>query len=213
MIVFDEFHERNLQTDLGLALALDCMDSHRPDLRLLVIVRHTRCRPGGRADRAPVVTGSGRMHPVELRWSPMSRTGRLEQHIASVVRQAMAEPGDVLVFLPGMAEIERVARLLDGVDADVHVLHGSISNQAQDQALLPSERRKVVLSTDIAETSLTVEGVRIVVDSGSGPGTPVRPAHRHDQVAHGSHFQVIGRAASRACRAHRIPESPIGCGR
>jgi ATP-dependent helicase HrpB len=115
---------------------------------------------------APVVSGSGRMHPVEMRWSPLSRTGRLDQHVASVVRQAMGEPGDVLVFLPGMAEIERVARLLEGVDADVHLLHGSLSIQAQDAALFPSARRKVVLSTDIAETSLTVEGVRIVIDSG-----------------------------------------------
>ena len=166
MIVFDEFHERNLQTDLGLALALDCMDSHRPDLRLLVMSATLDAARVAELIGAPVVTGSGRMHPVELRWSPMSRAGRLEQHIASVVRGAMAEPGDVLVFLPGMAEIERVARLLDGLDAEVHVLHGSVSTQAQDQALLPSERRKVVLATDIAETSLTVEGVRIVVDSG-----------------------------------------------
>ena len=166
MIIFDEFHERNLQTDLGLALALDCMHSHRPDLRLLVMSATLDAARVAELIAAPVVTGSGRMHPVELRWSPMSRTGRLEDHMASVVRGAMAEPGDVLAFLPGMAEIERVARLLDGVDADVHVLHGSISNHAQDQALLASERRKVVLSTDIAETSLTVEGVRIVVDSG-----------------------------------------------
>jgi ATP-dependent helicase HrpB len=166
MIVFDEFHERNLQTDLGLALALDSTNSHRPDLRLLVMSATLDAARVAELIDAPVVTGSGRMHPVELRWSPMSRTGRLDHHTASVVRQAMAEPGDVLVFLPGMAEIERVARLLDGVDADVHVLHGSISNYAQDQALLPSARRKVVLSTDIAETSLTVEGVRIVVDCG-----------------------------------------------
>ena len=86
----------------------------------------------------------------------------------------MGDPGDVLVFLPGMAEIERVARLLEGIDAEIHLLHGSLSTEAQDRALLPSARRKVVLSTDIAETSLTVEGVRIVVDSGSGPGPPVR---------------------------------------
>jgi ATP-dependent helicase HrpB len=166
MVVFDEFHERNLQTDLGLALALDSMGSHRPDLRLLVMSATLDANRVAELIGAPVVTGSGRMHPVEVRWSPMSRTGRLEQHAAAVVRQAMSEPGDVLVFLPGMAEIERVARSLDGIDADLHVLHGSVSNHAQDAALLPSARRKVVLSTDIAETSLTVEGVRIVVDSG-----------------------------------------------
>ncbi len=166
MVVFDEFHERNLQTDLGLALTLDSIESRRPDLKLLVMSATLDARRVADLIDAPVVTGSGRMHPVEMRWSPLSRTGRLDQHVASVARQAMAEPGDILVFLPGMAEIERVARLLEGVDADVHLLHGSLSIQAQDAALFPSTRRKVVLSTDIAETSLTVEGVRIVIDSG-----------------------------------------------
>jgi ATP-dependent helicase HrpB len=166
MVVFDEFHERNLQTDLGLALTLDSTESRRPDLKLLVMSATLDAQRVADLIDAPVVTGFGRMHPVEMRWSPLSRTGRLDQHVASVVRQAMGEPGDILVFLPGMAEIERVARLLEGVDADVHLLHGSLSIQAQDAALLPSPHRKIVLSTDIAETSLTVEGVRIVVDSG-----------------------------------------------
>jgi ATP-dependent helicase HrpB len=166
LVVFDEFHERNLQTDLGLALILDGTESRRPDLKLLVMSATLDAQRVADLIDAPVVTGLGRMHPVEMRWSPLSRTGRLDQHVASVVRQAMGEPGDILVFLPGMAEIERVARLLEGVDAEVHLLHGSLSIQAQDAALLPSTRRKIVLSTDIAETSLTVEGVRIVVDSG-----------------------------------------------
>ena len=166
LVVFDEFHERNLQTDLGLALALDSTESRRPDLKLLVMSATLDAQKIADLIDAPVVTGVGRLHPVEMRWSPLSRTGRLDQHAASVVRQAMADPGDILVFLPGMAEIERVARLLEGADADVHLLHGNLSIQAQDAALLPSTRRKIVLSTDIAETSLTVEGVRIVVDSG-----------------------------------------------
>lgn len=169
MVVFDEFHERNLQTDLGLALTLDSI-ARRPGLKhplkLLVMSATLDARRVADLIGAPVVTGTGRLYPVEMRWSPMSRTGRLDQHVASVIRQAIGEPGDILVFLPGMAEIERVARLLDGIDADVHLLHGSLSIQAQDAALLPSTRRKVVLSTDIAETSLTVEGVRIVIDSG-----------------------------------------------
>ena len=166
MVVFDEFHERNLQTDLGLALTLDTANSRRPDLKLLVMSATLDAQRVADLIEAPVVTGIGRMHPVEMRWAPLSRTGRLDQHVASVVKQAMGDPGDILVFLPGMAEIERVARLLEGVDADVHILHGSLSIQAQDAALQPSARRKIVLSTDIAETSLTVEGVRIVVDSG-----------------------------------------------
>jgi ATP-dependent helicase HrpB len=166
MVVFDEFHERNLQTDLGLALTLDSIGSRRPDLKLLIMSATLDAQRVADLIDAPVVTGFGRMHPVEIRWSPLSRTGRLDQHVASVVRQAMGEPGDILVFLPGMAEIERVARLLEGIDADIHLLHGSLSIQAQDAALSPSTQRKIVLSTDIAETSLTVEGVRIVVDSG-----------------------------------------------
>jgi ATP-dependent helicase HrpB len=166
MVVFDEFHERNLQTDLGLALTLDSIESRRSDLKLLVMSATLDAQRVADLIDAPVVTGSGRMHPVEMRWSPLSKTGRLDQHAASVIKQAMGDPGDILVFLPGMAEIERVARLLEGVDAEVHMLHGSLSIQAQDAALFPSSRRKIVLSTDIAETSLTVEGVRIVVDSG-----------------------------------------------
>jgi ATP-dependent helicase HrpB len=166
MVVFDEFHERNLQTDLGLALALDSIESRQADLKLLVMSATLDAQRVAHLIEAPVVSGSGRMHPVEVRWAPLSRSGRLDQHVAALVRQAMGDRGDILVFLPGMAEIDRVARLLEGIDADVHRLHGSLSVQAQDAALLPAPGRKVVLSTDIAETSLTVEGVRIVIDSG-----------------------------------------------
>ncbi len=170
VVIFDEFHERNIHTDLGLALTLDSFESRQsstgPDMRILVMSATLEAQRVGDLIGAPVISGSGRMHPVEVRWSPLSRTGRLDQHVAMLVKQAMGDAGDVLVFLPGMAEIERVAGLLDGIDADVHRLHGSLSNQAQDAALLPSARRKVVLSTDIAETSLTVEGVSIVIDSG-----------------------------------------------
>jgi ATP-dependent helicase HrpB len=175
LVVFDEFHERNLQTDLGLALALDARAVLRPDLRILVMsatidAARVAALVGG-DEAAPVVAAEARTHPVELRWAPPPRNARLEPHAAAVIRKVLdAEPGDVLVFLPGMGEMRRIAGLLaeDGISADVRLLHGSLPLAEQDAAISPSlpGRRKVVLSTDIAETSLTVEGVRIVVDSG-----------------------------------------------
>ncbi len=174
MVVFDEFHERNLQTDLGLALTLDARRVFRPDLRLLVMsatIDSDRIAGLlGRDEAAPVIRSEARSHPVDIRWEPRPRRTWLEPHVAAVVGQALrSEAGDILVFLPGMGEINRVARLLaeGGSDVEVHRLHGSLSVEEQDAALMPSLRRKVVLSTDIAETSLTVEGVTIVIDGGS----------------------------------------------
>lgn len=174
LVVFDELHERNLQTDLGLALALDARRALRPDLRLLAMsatldASRVAAVLGQPLAPAPVISCEVRPHPVEIYWAPPPRQGRLEPHAAGVIRRALAaDPGDVLVFLPGMAEILRVAELLGDPGADVRPLHGSLPPADQDAALLPSPagRRKVVLATDIAETSLTVEGVRVVVDSG-----------------------------------------------
>jgi ATP-dependent helicase HrpB len=175
LVIFDELHERNLQTDLGLALALHSRALFRPDLRLLVmsatIDAHRIAALIGGEHPAPVIESAARQHPVDIRWAPLPRTARLESHAATVIRQAMAiEEGDALVFLPGIGEINRVAEHLAAGDigADVRRLHGSLSVAEQDLALAPSlpGTRKVVLSTDIAESSLTVEGVRIVVDSG-----------------------------------------------
>ena len=176
MVVFDEFHERNLQTDLGLALALDARGILRPDLRILVMSATIDAAKvagvvGDDEAPAPVVMAEARAHPVEVRWAPPLRNARIEPHAAAVIRTVLStEPGDLLVFLPGMGEMRRIERLLaeDGVDADVHLLHGSLPLEEQDAAIAPSDpgTRKVVLSTDIAETSITVEGVRIVIDSG-----------------------------------------------
>jgi ATP-dependent helicase HrpB len=171
-VLFDELHERNLQTDLGLALALDVRRSLRPDLRLLAMsatldAARVAGLLGGDGPGAPVVTSDSRSHPVDVRWAPRRPRERLEPAVADVVRRALTEEdGDVLVFLPGAGEITRVAELLVGEPVDVRPLYGMLPAAEQDAALLPGPFRKVVLATDIAETSLTVEGVRVVVDSG-----------------------------------------------
>lgn len=175
LVVFDEFHERNLQTDLGLALALDARGVLRPDLRVLVMsatidAARVAALVGG-DEPAPMVAAEAQAFPVDIRWAPPARNARLEPHAAAVIRRVLgAEHGDVLVFLPGMGEMRRIEGMLseEGIAADLHLLHGSLSIAEQDAAIAPSPRgrRKVVLATDIAETSLTVEGVRIVIDSG-----------------------------------------------
>jgi ATP-dependent helicase HrpB len=173
LLIFDEVHERNLPTDLGLALALDVARTIRPDLRLLAM----SATPDTSAlvtalGEARVVESAGRAFPVDVRWRPIDRRATIEQAAADVVRTALKEEtGDVLVFLPGVGEIRRTEAALDGslpIDVDVVQLAGALSIAEQDAALAPSPpgRRRVVLSTDIAETSLTVAGVRVVVDSG-----------------------------------------------
>ena len=174
IVIFDEFHERSLHADLGLALTLQSRAVLRDDLRLLVMSATLDGAPvaallGG----APIVTSQGRSFPVDIRYQPNRIDGRTEPAVARVVRQAVeSSEGDVLVFLPGAGEIHRVEEMLrdGGLPPDVRVmpLYGNLPQQAQDEAIAPSPpgRRKIVLSTSIAETSLTIEGVRVVVDSG-----------------------------------------------
>lgn len=177
-VVFDEVHERNLTTDLGLALTLDVASTLRHDLRILAMSATADTasfasllgtEAGG---PAPIVASEGRTHPIDIRWLPRHRNERLEAATASAVERALRdELGDVLVFLPGIGEITRVLERLAGSVGplvDIRPLAGALSLENQDLALSPSPpgRRRVVLATDIAETSLTVEGVRVVVDSG-----------------------------------------------
>jgi ATP-dependent helicase HrpB len=170
LVVFDEFHERSIHADLGLALTLQSRAVLREDLRVLIMSATLEGGPvaallGG----APLVTSEGRAHPVEVRHLARRAGTKLEPSVAAVVRQALqAEAGDLLVFLPGAGEIRRVEGLLHGVDADVIPLYGNLPPDQQDRAILPSPPggRKVVLATSIAETSLTIEGVRVVVDAG-----------------------------------------------
>jgi ATP-dependent helicase HrpB len=173
LVVVDELHERGLQAELALALLLDARPALRPDLRLLAMSATLEAaRVAALLGDAPVVRSEGRAHEVVLRWEPRRPADRLDPAVVAAVRKAVREEaGDVLVFLPGAADIRRVEGALGGLlgpEVDVRPVFGGLSAQAQDAALAPSPpgRRRVVLSTDIAETSLTVAGVRVVVDSG-----------------------------------------------
>jgi ATP-dependent helicase HrpB len=171
-VLFDEFHERSLDGDLGLALALDA-SALRDDLRLVVMsATIDGARVGRLMQGAPVIESRGRAFPVETHYSARDPAQRLEDQVAGAVLAAMrADSGSVLVFLPGQAEIARTAERLAGrlpADTDLAPLYGQLSPAEQDRAVQPAPagRRKIVLATSIAETSLTIEGVRIVVDSG-----------------------------------------------
>ncbi|MGC4252689.1 MAG: ATP-dependent helicase HrpB [Sphingobium sp.] len=170
-VLFDEVHERSLDSDFGLALALDAQGALRPDLR---IVPMSATLDGARfaalLNGAPVIESEGRIQPLELRHVGRATEKRIEDGIAAAVRLALGEEeeGDLLAFLPGVTEIERTAERLEGLSVEIHKLHGSLDPAAQRAAIRPSRegRRKVILATSIAETSLTIDGVRIVVDSG-----------------------------------------------
>ena len=171
-ILFDEFHERSLDGDLGLALALDAT-ALRPDLRILVM---SATIDGAAVARllgdAPVIESEGRAFPVETRHIAPDPNARIEQAVAAAIRRALAEEsGSILAFLPGQAEIRRTAEALAGLaapDLDIAPLYGQLTPAEQDHAIAPAApgRRKIVLATAIAQTSLTIEGVRIVIDSG-----------------------------------------------
>jgi ATP-dependent helicase HrpB len=173
-VFLDEFHERNLDADLSLAFALETRGALRPDLRLLVA---SATLDGPRIarllDDAPIVTASGRVHPVEVEHRARPASRELPAAVVDGVAEVLArQGGDVLVFLPGAAEIRRSARALAeaalGSDVVVRPLYGALPVAEQDLALAPDPqgRRKVVLATDLAETSLTIEGVHAVVDAG-----------------------------------------------
>ena len=174
LLVFDEVHERNLPTDIGMALALDARSTVRPDLRVLAMsaTPDTKGLLAVLGADTPVATSDGRMHPVDVVWAPPGKQDRVVEAMAALVGRAVREQtGDVLVFLPGIGEIRRVQSLLEQSlphHVDVRPLAGALSLAEQDLALAasPPGRRRVVLSTDIAESSLTVDGVRVVVDAG-----------------------------------------------
>jgi ATP-dependent helicase HrpB len=214
-VLFDEFHERSLDADLGLALARDAQSALRPDLRIVVMsATLDASRIATLLENAPIVVSEGRLFPVELTYRPRLATARLEDEVAAAVRAALAaERGSALVFLPGVREIERVAERLRAeitdASVDVRPLYGALSPADQDAAIAPSPagRRKVVLATSIAETSLTIEGVRIVVDSGLSRRPRFEPALglsrletvRSSQAAIAQRAGRAGRLAPGAC--------------
>ena len=168
-VIFDEVHERSLEADLALALTLDLQRTLRPELRLLAMSATAETAQLAALLDATVIESDGRMFPVTVRHSardiPTARD--LPEAMARAIREALAaHEGDILAFLPGMAEIRRTEAALAGAPALVLPLHGDLAPAAQDLALRQHERRRVVLATSIAETSLTVPGVRIVIDGG-----------------------------------------------
>jgi len=207
-VLFDEFHERNLQADLGLALTLQAREVFRPELRVLVMSATLDTGPIAELLEAPLIESEGRSYPVEVHYRDRPVKDRIEPAVASKVRDALGETeGDVLVFLPGAGEIRRTkSRLADAVpdDVDLYPLFGNLPPEKQDRAIAPSPdgRRKVVLATDIAETSLTIEGVRVVVDSG------LRRAPRFDAASGMTRLETvkISRASAdqRKGRAGRV---------
>jgi ATP-dependent helicase HrpB len=183
-VLFDEFHERSLEGDLGLALARDTQSALRPDLKIVVMsATLDAARVAALLNDAPVIVSEGRMYPVAHVYRPRDPRAPLEQETANAVRAALAaEPGSALVFLPGVREIERTAERLRtdlrDPNVDVRPLYGAMSPADQDAAISPAPagRRKVVLATSIAETSLTIDGVRIVVDAGLARRPRYEPA-------------------------------------
>lgn len=229
-VLFDEFHERRLNSDLALALALESQGVLREDLRLLIMSATLDTASVAKAITAPVIESEGRQYPVETRYLGRSDE-RIEDRMPKAIRQALREEaGSILAFLPGAREIHRTAEALAGLGPDVLVapLFGALSPAEQDAAVSPTApgKRKVVLATDLAESALTIEGVRIVIDSGlarvaedeaGGLGTrltTVRASRasvdqrrgRAGRTAPGVCYRLWDEAATRGLTAAPVPE-------
>lgn len=207
-VVFDEFHERNLQSELALGMVRTVQQSVRPDLKIVVMSATLAAEPIAQyLDRCPVVVSQGRLHPVAIDYWPSVERRRLAEQVASAVEHVLDRTsGDVLVFLPGVGEIRQAATALQGLAAarDVAVLelYGDLPPEQQDAVLLPGPRRKVILSTNVAETSVTIEGVTAVVDSGLARVLRFDPQVGLDRLQ----VEPISRASAdqRAGRAGRV---------
>ncbi len=211
-VIFDEFHERSLNADLGLALAWEVRGALRPDLLLLVMSATLDAGPVAEMlDDAPVITSEGRSYPVETRYldKALPKDARLPEATADLVAEAVNETtGGVLVFLPGEGEIKRTAALLDGrlpKDCVIRPLYGAMPFADQRKAIAPERTgRKVVLATSIAETSLTIEDIRIVVDAGRARRARFDPASGMSRLV--TEPVSKAEATQRAGRAGRVAE-------
>ena len=233
-VVLDEVHERHLDADLTLALLIDVRANLREDLSLVAMSATIEAErtaallgrgddPDGPDDvlGAPVIRVPGALHPVQAVWCPLPAgvrrtddrgiTPAFHDHVAATVRRALVEhEGDVLVFVPGVAEVEATVRRLASVDATVHALHGRLSGAEQDRALSEGPRRRVIVSTAVAESSLTVPGVRVVVDAGFSR----EPRTDHRRGLASLVTVAVSRAAAeqRAGRAGRLgPGTVLRC--
>jgi ATP-dependent helicase HrpB len=172
LVIFDEFHERSLQADLALALCLQVQQILRTDLRIIIMSATLDGEKlSAQLGDAPIVTTAGKQYPVALRYVPLEKDAHIPLSTARVVKKAIQEQkGDILAFLPGTGAIHRVAEILeaDNIAADICPLYGDLPFRKQQEAIMPNSggRRKIVLATSIAETSLTIEGITTVVDSG-----------------------------------------------
>ncbi|TAJ19123.1 MAG: ATP-dependent helicase HrpB [Planctomycetota bacterium] len=235
IVVLDEFHERSLHADLALALLAAVRRELRPDLKLVVMSATLEAEPVAAFLDAPIVRVPGRSHPLEIEYAdPPREAGAVERALLGLRAALARREGDVLCFLPGAGEIERVANELarggscaDAArDCDVRALHGDLALDDQERALRPGPRRRVILCTNIAETSLTVPGVRIVVDTGlarvlahdpdSGldrlelarisKASAAQRAGRAARTASGVAIRAWSRAEQTLMRAHDVPE-------
>ncbi|MGR3519372.1 MAG: ATP-dependent helicase HrpB [Roseovarius sp.] len=211
-VIFDEFHERSLNADLGLALCLEVAGALREDMILLAMSATLDAGPVGRLmGDVPVVTSEGRSYPVETRWldRPRSKRQRFDEGVADLVERAVAETGGgVLVFLPGEGEIRRVEALLKGClppGCHLRPLFGAMDFAAQRAAIAPCpEGRKIVLATAIAETSLTIEDIRVVVDGGRARRARFDPGSGMSRLV--TERVTRAEATQRAGRAGRVAE-------
>jgi ATP-dependent helicase HrpB len=208
-VIFDEFHERHLHADLALALCLEAQGALCPDLKLLVM---SATLDGERLSQfldAPRVRSEGKSFPVQVQYLLANREEALEFHVARGIRSGLQQcEGDVLVFLPGKREIERCAKVLSDLPAhiEIHALHGELAIEAQTAAIAPAANgmRKVVLATNVAESSLTLPGVRVVVDSGLARA-PIFDANTGFATLKDIHISAAS-ATQRAGRAGRVAE-------
>lgn len=202
-IILDEFHERHLEGDLALALLRRLQLTTRPDLRIVVMSATLDAGLIANYLEAPVIRSEGRLYPLDITYTPYSPAS-LEEQVAAAVERLASDPGDILVFLPGAAEIRRAARACERLTGlDILPLYGDLSPEEQDRAVSPSTKRKLVLSTNVAESSITIEGIACVIDSGlariasDSPWTGL-PTLEIQRISKASANQRAGRAGRTA---------------